>query len=309
MAMRSHTAVHIQTRILSFTQVSHSDPKPFIMKAQSLLALLLSSVQATKVLIPLYVYPSVWETPSPWQYIYDTIASHPNIEFQIILNVDNGPDGDTAGYNEDWISEVPKLNAYPNVHTFGYVPVLYGARSESLILQDVTDWANWNTYTAANISVNGIFYDSVPNHSGKRATKDLALMQSLISSAKATFATTPSFEVMFNPGTRVQDALSSYFEMADHVVIYEQYAANFTSDILSSNIPDGMASKSIILLHDFTKSGLPDSTVDTWLESFVEAGLGAANILSHGYEQINTSDPPASIVDVASILTASQPGP
>lgn len=73
------------------------------MKVPFLLASLLASVQATKVFIPLYVYPATWETPNPWQYIYDTIASHPDIEFQVILNVDSGPGSGTTGYNEDWL--------------------------------------------------------------------------------------------------------------------------------------------------------------------------------------------------------------
>lgn len=275
------------------------------MKSQYLLALL-SSVQATNILLPLYVYPSWWETPSAWQYIYDTVERHPEVNFQIILNVDSGPGGGTVGYNEDWISEVPKLNAYPNVHTFGYVPTSYGKRSILQTAQDIGYWANWNTYTAANISVNGIFFDEVPNHTGKRALKDLAFMAFLTASARAVFSPITSFQVMFNPGTRVEDALSGYFQMADYVVVYEEFASNFISTIVSSNVPNGMASKSAILLHDFNQSGLPASEVEIWLEAFVNAGLGSTNILNYGYDQANSSDAPASLDDISSILSQIQ---
>lgn len=277
------------------------------MKAQFFLAPLLASVHATKVLLPLYVYPSTWETPNPWQYIYDTIASHPNITFQVILNVDSGPGSSAPGHSKEWTSEVPKLNAYPNVHTYGYVPTLYGTRTLPKVVSDITAWANWNTYTAANLSVNGIFFDQVPNDGGSTAQKkDLALMSLLTSVAKTTFNTTKSFEVVFNPGTKVEAALSSsYFQMADYVVVYEQYAVNYTADNPLGNgyVPAGMASKSSILLHDVAKANLPASTVQSWLKSFVQAGLGATNVLTYGYEQCNSTAGPASLGNVSTIIS------
>lgn len=281
------------------------------MKAQFFLATLLSSVHATKVLLPLYVYPSVWETPNPWQYIYSTIASHPDITFQVILNVDSGPGSFVPGYNKEWTSEVPKLNAFPNVHTYGYVPTLYGTRTLPKVVSDIAAWANWNTYTAANLSVNGIFFDSVPNDTGTKAQKkDLALMSLLTSVAKARFNATKSFEIIFNPGTKVEAGLSSYFQMADHVVVYEQYAVNYTADnpIGNGYIPAGMASKSMILLHDIDKANVPASTVQSWLKSFVQAGLEAANILNYGYEQCNSTEAPASLGNVATMLSAANAG-
>lgn len=209
------------------------------------------------------------------------------------------------GYNEDWLSEVPKLNAFPNVHTFGYVPILYGKRTVTQCLQAIANWANWNTYTAANISVNGIFFDSVPNDTGKKAqAKDLALMKLITSAAHVSFDTIPSFEVIYNPGTRVENGLVGYFNMADYIIVYEEYASNYTDDDpLSGFIPDGMAAKSMFLLHDFVESQLPEETVGGWLESWAEVGLGSANILNYGYELCNSTDSSASLGEVASILT------
>lgn len=282
------------------------------MKAPFLLASLLSSVQATKVLLPLYVYPSTWETPNPWQYIYDTIDRFPDVDFQVILNVDSGPGSGTAGYNEDWLSEVPKLNAFPNVHTFGYVHVSYGERATRHVAQDIKHWANWNTYNEANISVNGIFFDEVPNDAQKKKQKqELKRMGLFTRLAKKSFKSIPSFEVIFNPGTRVEDGLShGYFKLADQIIVYEEFAANYTADAPLANdyVPKGKADKSIILLHDFAESGLPGATVGEWLEAFVEAGLGSVNILNYGYEQSNSSDAPASLGDVAGALTDVCPG-
>lgn len=241
-----------------------------------------------------------------------TIASHPDIEFQVILNVDSGPGSGTPGYNEDWLSDVPKLNAFSNVHTFGYVPLLYGTRATLHVVQDVKDWANWNTYTEANISVNGIFFDSVPNDTQKKKQKkDLATMQYFTRLAQESFESVPLFDIIFNPGTRVVDGLSpEYFELADQIVVYEQFATNYTADAPLANdyMPEGMEDRLIILLHDFVESGLPDDTVGEWLGTFMEAGLGSTNILNYGYEQCNSTETPASLDGVARTLVAMDEG-
>lgn len=198
------------------------------------------------------------------------------------------------------------------MHTFGHVPLVYGARPTLHVVQDVKGWANWNTYTEANISVNGIFFDSVPNDTQKKKQKkDPATMQYLTRVAQESFQSIPSFEIIFNPGTRIVDGLSpAYFELADQIVVYEQFAASYTTDapLANNHVPEGMEDKSIILLHDFVESGLPDDAVEEWLQTFVEAGFGSANILNYGYEQCNSTETPASLDDIAKTLIAMDEG-
>lgn len=185
------------------------------MQALHLLFLSLSAVQATKVLLPLYVYPS-WQ--GWWNNIYTTVAANPNITFQIILNPSNGPGGDTPGYNSDWVTGVSKLNSYYNVHTLGYVHTSYNQRTLADVKTDVAAWAGWNTYKAQNISVNGVFFDETPNwNPSQNGINDIDYMGNLTAYAKAQFNTTaPRFATIFNVGTKTVHP--EYFHQADYVV-------------------------------------------------------------------------------------------
>lgn len=285
-----------------------------IMHPKYFVPLLLPAVQATKVLLPLYVYPS-WQ--GWWNNVYTAIATNPNVTFQVILNPSNGPGGSTPGYNSDWVTGVTKLNSYPNVLTLGYVYTSYSARPTADVQTDVAAWAGWNTYTAgaaggaANISVHGIFFDEVPNWTGPRGRNDVAYMAGVTAHARSQFTQSwsSSSQTVFyyNVGTKTVHA--EYFSagMADSVVVYENYASAYraggASSVLSANVPAGMANKSSILLHDFGSSGLPASNVESWLRSFQDADLGSANILGYGYDQANTADGPADIGSVARILS------
>lgn len=51
-----------------------------------------STVFSTGIIIPLYVWPT---DESTWSPVYNAISSHPNIQFQVIVNPDSGP-GDTS---------------------------------------------------------------------------------------------------------------------------------------------------------------------------------------------------------------------
>lgn len=288
------------------------------MRAKYLLSLLLPAVQATKVLLPLYVYPS-WQ--GWWDNVYTAIAANRNVSFQIILNPSNGPGGNTPGYNSDWIAGVARLNAYPNVQTLGYVHTSYNARSTADVQTDIAAWAGWNTYAGANISVHGIFFDEVPNWSGTKGRNDVGYMAGVTAYARSQFSprvlssSSPSQKAVFYYNVGTKSVHAEYFAagMADYVIVYENYASAYyqaaapaapaASSVLSANVPAGMANKSSILLHDFALSNLPAANVQSWLRSFEAAGLGSANILDYGYDQANTADAPADIGSVARILS------
>lgn len=271
------------------------------MRAGYLLPFLLST-EATKLLLPLYVYPS-WQ--GWWNNIYAAIAANPDLEFQVIVNPSNGPGSSDPGYNSDYIKGVSELHTYPNVHTFGYVYTSYGSRSKADVNQDTSYWAGWNTYTAANISINGIFFDETPNWIGQNGANDVSYMAEVTEYAHSLFDSEAyAFELIYNVGQ--QSNHLEYFDddMADYVVVFENYAAQFNSLVLQNNVPAGLADKSSILLHDFTTNNnpLPDSDVQQWLQEFSNAGIGSAHILNYGYNEAESSDMPAAIGFVASIL-------
>lgn len=271
------------------------------MQTKYLLPFLLPA-EATKLLLPLYVYPS-WQ--GWWNNIYATIAANPDLEFQVIVNPSNGPGGSTPGYNSDYISGVTRLNSYPNVHTFGYVYTAYGSRSMADVNQDTSYWANWNAYTAANISINGIFFDESPNWAGQQGANDVSYMAQITNYAQLLFdQEVSSFELIYNVGQQCNHL--EYFDddMADYVIIYENYAADFDSLVLTTNVPHGLAEKCSILLHDFNDNNnpLPAWDVQDWLQGFIDADIGSANILDYGYNQAQSTDQPAAIATVANIL-------
>lgn len=185
------------------------------MQAKYLLFLFSSAVQATKVLLPLYIYPS-WQ--GWWNNVFAAVGANPNVTFQIILNPLNGPGGTTPGYNSDWVAGVSRLNSYRNVHTLGYVHTSYNARDRADVEADVAAWAGWNAYVARNISVNGIFFDEVPNWATPRNGKnDVAYMANLTAYSKAQFgARAPRFQTIYNVGTK--SVHPEYFTQADYVV-------------------------------------------------------------------------------------------
>lgn len=274
-----------------------------------LLPAFMSSVHATQLLIPLYLDPSQGVKDgslTAWNTIYTAVANNPGTQFQIILNPNDGPGNSKAGYNSEYISSVPKLNAYPNVHTFGYVHTSYGARTTAAVQTDIARWANWNTYTAANISVNGIFFDEVPNHTSKGNT-DVSYMSTLQAYAKSQFSHIPTFQTFYNVGDLCAHA--EYFSsMADYVCIFEDAASKFSTAVMGSRLPaasPGMAAKSCVLLIDYVASGLPSSNVSSILQYLVASGIGSANILDYDYDQVNTADAPADVGTVAHLLTSS----
>lgn len=279
----------------------------------NLLLLFLSTVQATretKILLPLYVYPE----NGAWDSTYAAIKNNPSVTFQVILNVDNGPGnstpGYTPGYNDDWISAVSKLHTFPNIETLGYVYLGYTARSRTEITTDITNWAGWNTYTDADIWVDGIFFDEVPNLEAKAGVGDVEFMASFTEVAREQFrcastgrAQAREFRTMYNPGTRTYH--DDYFDLADLVIVWEDYAANYTAEVLR-NVPKHRAAKAGILLHDFSEANFPPMDVNILLESFVKAGLGTTNIVDYGYIQLDTIDAPADTERVARLLSGLQ---
>lgn len=178
----------------------------------------------------------------------------------------------------------------------------YGARTTAAVSTDIARWANWNTYTAKNISINGIFFDEVPNNT-KKGNTDVTYMGTLQNYTKAQFNRTSTFQTVYNTG--VASAHAEYFNgMADFVCVFEDDASQFSTKVFSSQVPAGKAAQASVLLINYVDSDVPSADVQNWLQYFVAAGVGGANILSYGYDKANTADGPADIGTVARALAS-----
>lgn len=253
-----------------------------------------ASTLATKLLLPLYQYPE----GTTWDPVYAAIEANPNVEFQIIINVDSGPGASTPDSN--FVTGTSKLNSYSNVQTLGYVHCSYGADEEG-VAENVTQWAAWNTYSEANVSIHGIFFDETPNTAS--GTNDVSFVQAVVEAASTAFGSN-KFTSMLNPGATVEH--DEFWTLADYIVIFEDEASAYSASVLTSNIPSGKASQSSILIYDFASIGSA-SLADTWLGAMIQADVGSAHILNYDYIDATTSETPASIGSIAVVLAAVSP--
>jgi hypothetical protein len=86
------------------------------------------------------------------------------LDFVIILNPNSGPGAPPWWPNADYVREVPKLNAQPNVQTLGYVATTYCTRPISEVTDDIASYAKWAADPEVQgLWVHGIFFDETPN--------------------------------------------------------------------------------------------------------------------------------------------------
>lgn len=260
----------------------------------SLLCLFTATSSATKMLLPLYQYPD----GSAYDTVYSTVEAHPQLDFQIILNVDSGPGGPQP--DDAFTTATAKLTSYSNVKLLGYLHCEYGAASTSDVAQNSSDWAAWNTYTGANLSIDGLFFDETPNSEGTTGNDDVTFMQSVVESARSAFGA-HEFISMFNPGSAVEH--TEYWTLADYNVVFEDDASAYSNSILTTNIPAGKANQSSILIPEFASVG-SESEAQSWLEAMVQAGVGSAHILNYGYIDALSSTEPAAIGVIAVALAS-----
>ncbi|KAJ7826333.1 Spherulation-specific family 4-domain-containing protein [Mycena leptocephala] len=104
-----------------------------------------------------------------WRPLFSAIATPTNTApWIVVLNVDSGPGGSRAPGNSDvnYINGTAQLNAFGHVTSVGYVHLLNGNASVASVEANLTAWASWSTFTAENISVQGIFFDEAIEASG-----------------------------------------------------------------------------------------------------------------------------------------------
>lgn len=95
-----------------------------------------------------------------------SITANPSLDFVIIVNPNSGP-GTEPLPGVDYIREVPKLNAFPNVHTVGYIAIDYCRKPLDKVCDEISVYANWDREYGDQIEglyVEGIFVDETHNH-------------------------------------------------------------------------------------------------------------------------------------------------
>lgn len=120
------------------------------------------------------------------------IINHPGQNFTVILNPNSGP-GSLSYPSDDYISQIQRLNTFPNVQTLGYVHTSYAQRDVQSVLKDVTTYSGW-AKGSANINipgfaVHGIFVDEVPSVYSPEADEYLRTVNSAIKKAPGLLGT------------------------------------------------------------------------------------------------------------------------
>lgn len=210
------------------------------------------------VLLPLYIYPS----GSAWSALYTAISNYPSITFNVVVNPDSGPGSSTAP-DSNYIKGIKTLNGYSNVKTLGYVHTSYAGRAIADVESDIASYSNWATYSAADIHMDGIFFDEAPSDDS-----DVSYMTSAADFARSNFTTTPF--ITFNPGVAVGDG---YYAEADLVLACEDTYSDFSSSSSSYiSAVSGEASKSAFMINTFSGS---QSKMSTLVNQIYSGGIGS----------------------------------
>jgi hypothetical protein len=79
-----------------------------------------------------------------------------------VINPSSGPGGKPLPPGNDYVREVPKLNAHANVITIGYVLTGWCDRPMQTTIDDIDTYADWSKQ-AKGLGLQGIFLDETPD--------------------------------------------------------------------------------------------------------------------------------------------------
>jgi hypothetical protein len=89
------------------------------------------------------------------------VTSHPDLYFTVVINPYSGP-GPNSLPDGNYTREIPKLNAYGNVRTIGYVSTAWTTRNLSAVLDDIAKYGGWASENSS-LTLQGIFFDETPS--------------------------------------------------------------------------------------------------------------------------------------------------
>ncbi|KAF9739437.1 hypothetical protein PMIN06_001042 [Paraphaeosphaeria minitans] len=161
-----------------------------------------AAIPMSEVLVPLYIYPHT----GAWDPLFKAIALNPGLRFVVILNPNSGPGSEPWWPNADYVRDVPKLNAYTNVRTVGYVSTAYCNRPIQEVYEDVRRYASWaEDKNSRGLGLNGIFFDETPNIFTLDARDYL---ESITQDVKDMGTLLGDGIVIHNPGTSIDERLA-----------------------------------------------------------------------------------------------------
>lgn len=168
-----------------------------------------------------------------------SIATHPNVEFVVIVNPNSGPYAEYPNSalgrlslpGHDYCREIPKLNIFKNVTVIGYVRIDYCKKPLSEVFAEIETYAAWSR--EPGLAVEGIFVDETPNHYSAEKVAFLEAIKHGIRSGLTGLAgtslvslsslfldqATKSKQIMHNPGTPPDAPLA---HTADVIVTCEE---------------------------------------------------------------------------------------
>lgn len=89
------------------------------------------------------------------------IRMHPTLHFTIILNPNSGP-GSSPHPDASYGLEIPRLSAYSNVTTVGYIRIDYCKKPLATVYEEIAMYAGWGK-AGQGMGVQGVFFDETPN--------------------------------------------------------------------------------------------------------------------------------------------------
>ncbi|KAF2182336.1 hypothetical protein K469DRAFT_586460 [Zopfia rhizophila CBS 207.26] len=157
-------------------------------------------VAKSAVLLPLYIYPEAGK----WDTLHSTVAANPTLHFTIIVNPNSGPGYAPWWPNSDYLRELPKLNAAPNVRTVGYVRTGRAQRDIAEVRQDIAAYAGRSS--EPGLGVEGVFFDETPNLYSEEVK---TYLDQITQDVKDSTGILGDRTVIHNPGTSVNKELAN----------------------------------------------------------------------------------------------------
>lgn len=81
----------------------------------------------------------------------------------MVINPNSGPGNRDLG-GPDYAREVPRLNAFANVYTVGYIRIDYCRKPLQDVYEEIDRYASWSTSGSEGMGLGGILLDETPNH-------------------------------------------------------------------------------------------------------------------------------------------------
>jgi hypothetical protein len=196
------------------------------------------STGKTGILLPLYMYPTLWQAGNPWEKLANIAKAHPTIPIHAIINPNSGP-----GTQQDinFVNGIDMLKA-AGVKVWGYTYTQYGTRLSSNVKSDIDKYATFYP------GLHGIIFDQMENQAGSET-----YYTDLTQYAKSKgFVMTGG-----NPGA---STASSYVGTADTLTIYEDSSIP-SSQTLASRTFNGQYDKKNFNYVSYAVSSLNEAAI------------------------------------------------